>query len=56
MSQHQQRRDEVQVQSIRQKIDEGWEAAERGDLLDGEDFFRQLEREEKIADRKRRRV
>ena len=33
---------EGQVKLIREKIDEGWAEAERGDLVDGEEFFRNL--------------
>ncbi len=45
---------EARLQSIRRKIEEGWAAAERGDLIDGEEFFRQLEGEEKLRARKRK--
>ncbi len=45
---------EARLQSVRRKIEEGWAAAERGDLIDGEEFFRRLEREEKLGARKRK--
>ncbi len=45
---------EARLQSLTHKIDEGWAAAERGDLIDGDDFFRRLEREEKPSVRKRK--
>lgn len=37
----------ARLESLRRKIDEGWAEAERGDLIDGIEFFRQLQREER---------
>jgi antitoxin ParD1/3/4 len=45
---------EARLQAVRRKIDEGWAEAERGDVIDGIDFFRRLEREEKQPIRKRK--
>jgi hypothetical protein len=41
------------VGGIRRKIAQGLAAAKRGDLHDGEAFFRELEREERRPLRKR---
>ena len=43
---------ELQVRELRKRINEGWASLERGEGVDGEEFFRLLEREE----RKRRRA
>lgn len=51
---HRERIREARLQSLRRKIDEGWAEAEGGDLIDGVDFFRQLQREDKPAIRKRK--
>jgi hypothetical protein len=32
---------------IQKKIDQGWTSLQRGKAIDGEEFFRQLEREER---------
>lgn len=47
---------EARLQSVRRKIEEGWADAERGDLIDGEDFFRRLQREGNLTVRKRKRA
>ena len=52
----QERLREARLQLVRRKIEEGWADAQRGDLIDGEDFFRQLELEEKVSVRKRKRA
>ena len=38
---------ELQASEIRRKIDQGWTSLQRGKAIDGEEFFRQLEREER---------
>jgi antitoxin ParD1/3/4 len=45
----------LQVRELRRKINEGWGSLERGEGVDGEDFFRRLEREERELRRKRKR-
>ena len=35
---------ELQTRELQKKINEGWFALERGEGVDGEDFFRDLER------------
>jgi len=47
---------ELQIQELQKKINEGWASLERGEGLDGEDFFRGLEREERELARKRKRA
>lgn len=47
---------EIQIQGLRNKINEGWASLERGKALDGEEFFRGLEREEQERGRKRKRA
>lgn len=42
----------LQIRELRKRIDEGWASLERGEGVEGEEFFRRLEREE----RKRRRA
>ena len=37
---------ELRKEAIRQKIDEGWESLRRGEGVDGEAFFADLERKE----------
>jgi hypothetical protein len=37
---------------IQKKIDQGWKSLQRGKAIDGEEFFRQLEREERELLRK----
>ena len=49
---------ELRKEAIRQKIDEGWESLRRGEGVDGEEFFAELERQERAVPsprRKRRR-
>jgi antitoxin ParD1/3/4 len=46
---------ELQIQTLRKKINEGWASLERGEGVDGEDFFRGLEREERVLWRRKRR-
>ncbi len=46
---------ELGVQELRRKINEGWASLERGRGLDGEGFFKALEREERGLARKRKR-
>ena len=36
---------ELQIQTLRKKINEGWASLEGGEGVDGEEFFRGLERE-----------
>ena len=43
---------ELQVRELRKRINQGWASLERGEGVDGDEFFRLLEREE----RKRRRA
>lgn len=46
----------LQIRELRRKIHEGWASLERGEGLDGEEFFRRLEREEQELRRKRKRA
>ena len=46
----------LQLQELRKKINEGWASLERGEGVDGDVFFRALEREEKELTRKRKRT
>ena len=43
---------ELQIRDIRKKIDEGWRSLERGEGIDGQEFFRTLERGEQRLTRK----
>jgi hypothetical protein len=45
---------ELQIKGLRKKINEGWASLEQGEGLDGEEFFRGLEREERELRRKRK--
>ncbi len=47
---------EFQIRELRMKINEGWASLERGEGLDGKEFFRRLEREERKLRRKRKRA
>jgi len=38
---------ELQGSEIRKKIDQGWASLERGEAIDGEEFFKRLETEER---------
>jgi len=43
----------LQIRELRKKINEGWASLERGEGVDGGEFFRGLEREELGRKRKR---
>jgi|GEM_PF-1167243 antitoxin ParD1/3/4 len=45
---------ELQIQELRKKINRGGASLERGEALDGEEFFRALGREERELARKRK--
>lgn len=47
---------QVQTQELRKKIDKGLESLERGEGVDGEEFFDALERDERELRRKRKRA
>ncbi|HUY14185.1 MAG TPA: type II toxin-antitoxin system ParD family antitoxin [Terriglobia bacterium] len=47
---------ELQIQQLQKKINEGWASLERGGGVDGQTFFRGLEREEQELRRKRKRA
>lgn len=47
---------QVQTQELRKKIDKGLESLERGEGVDGEEFFDALEREERGLTRRRKRA
>jgi len=47
---------ELQLREVRRKIDQGWGSLERGEGIDGEEFFKRLEREEQVLERKRKRA
>jgi len=47
---------ELKIQELRKKINEGWASLERGEGVDGEEFFKGLEREEQELGRKRKRA
>jgi antitoxin ParD1/3/4 len=38
---------QLQIKDLRKKINEGWVSLERGEGVDGEQFFRTLDREER---------
>lgn len=46
----------LQIQELRKKIDEGWSSLHRGERVDGEEFLRGLEREERERARRRKRA
>lgn len=46
----------LQIRELRRKINEGWTSLEKGEGVDGEEFFRDLEREERKLAQKRRRA
>jgi len=46
----------LQVQELRKKINKGWASLERGEGVDGEEFFQALEREERGLARKQKRA
>ena len=45
---------QVQTQELRKKIDQGLESLQRGEGVDGEEFFNSLELEEQELGRKRK--
>ncbi len=47
---------ELQLRDIRKRIDQGWASLERGEGINGETFFRGLEREEHEFGRRRKRA
>jgi antitoxin ParD1/3/4 len=47
---------QLQIQELRKKINKGWASLERGEGVDGEGFFRDLEREERELARKHKRA
>lgn len=47
---------QLQIHELRKKINKGWASLERGDGVDGEEFFRALAREEKAMARKPKRT
>jgi len=47
---------ELQIRELRKKIGQGWASLERGEGVDGDAFFKQLEREEQELERKRKRA
>ena len=47
---------ELQIREFRRKINEGWASLERGEGINGEEFFKGLEREERELGRKRKRA
>jgi len=38
---------QTRLQDIRKKINDGWEAIQRGDVIDGEEFFASLAKKER---------
>jgi antitoxin ParD1/3/4 len=46
----------LQIQELRKKINKGWASLERGEGVDGEEFFRALGREERELAGKRKRT
>ena len=47
---------DLQIRDLQRKISEGWASLERGEGVNGEEFFRGLEREERELGRKRKRA
>lgn len=47
---------ELQIRDIRRKIDAGWASLERGEQIDGDEFFQKLEHEEERLTRRRKRA
>ena len=47
---------QLQIQELRKKINEGLQSLRRGEGVDGEEFFKALEREERKLERKRKRA
>ena len=46
----------LQIQELRKRINKGWASLERGEGVDGEEFFRTLAREERELARKHTRT
>jgi antitoxin ParD1/3/4 len=46
----------LQIQELRHKINQGWSSLKRGHWVDGEEFFKGLEREEQELGHKRKRA
>ena len=44
---------DLRIRELRNKIDQGLASLERGEAVDGEEFFKALEREEQELERKR---
>lgn len=47
---------QLQIRELRKKINAGWASLERGEGVDGEEFFKALERDEKKIGSKRKRA
>ena len=47
---------QLQIRELRKKINAGWASLERGEGVDGEEFFKALARDEKKMGSKRKRV
>ncbi len=47
---------ELQIRGLQKKINQGWASLERGEGVDGEEFFRGLERKEQELGRTRKRA
>ena len=47
---------EMQLRELHRKIDAGWASLQRGEVVDGEAFFKQLAAQEKKLPRKRKRT
>ncbi len=47
---------ELQIRHLRKKINQGWASLERGEGVDGEEFFRALERKEQALGRTRKKA
>jgi antitoxin ParD1/3/4 len=47
---------ELQIRELHKKIEQGWTSLERGEGIDGDKFFKRLEREEQALARKRQRA
>ena len=47
---------ELQIRELQKKINDGWASLGRGEGVDGEEFFKTLERQERELERKRKRA
>jgi antitoxin ParD1/3/4 len=47
---------ELQIRGLQKRINQGWASLERGEGVEGEEFFRGLEREEQELGRTRKRA